>query len=260
MRRNLEIFWLFSVNSIKVTFANKLGVVFFSIGKVMRFVMYYFFIYQLLSHTKVLSGYTLNQTLIFFLTFNTIDGIAQLFFREVYRFRPLIVSGDFNTILVKPYHPFLRILVGGIDILDLLMVIINLSLLAYLITIDSRTHHVIPLLYMILIINALIIATAFHIIVLALGVLTTEVDNITWLYRDISRLGTFSVNIYTEPLRSILTFVIPIGVMMNFPVYALFNSLSPTLIIISFVISLSFTVFSLSLWNMALKRYQSWGG
>ena len=32
----------------------------------------------------------------FYLSFSLVDTIAQLFFREVYRFRPLIVSGDFD--------------------------------------------------------------------------------------------------------------------------------------------------------------------
>jgi len=40
---------------------------------------------------------------------------AQLLFRDVYRFRPKVVSGDFDLILVKPINPLFRVLLGGAD-------------------------------------------------------------------------------------------------------------------------------------------------
>src|SRR5690349_18500737 len=108
--RNLRIFWLFSTFSLKTTLQTPIGAIFFFLGKLLRFAMYFFFVSYLLSHSKLLAGYNLNQTLVFFLTFNVIDTFAQLLFREVYRFRPLVVNGELDAILLKPYHPFMRVL------------------------------------------------------------------------------------------------------------------------------------------------------
>ena len=45
------------------------------------------------------------QMLVFYLCFNIVDTIGQLLFREVYRFRSLIVTGGLDMVLVKPLNP-----------------------------------------------------------------------------------------------------------------------------------------------------------
>jgi len=105
-----------------------------------------------------------------------------------------------------------------------------------------------------------VIATAFHIIVLAMGILTTEVDHTIMIYRDMTSLARFPLDIYREPIRSIFTFVIPVGIMMGFPAKALFSLLSPQFIFLSFVISWILLFLSIKLWQYALMKYQSWGG
>lgn len=260
MKKNLKIFLFLSKMGIKTSLQNRVGAIFFLIGKVFRFVVFFVFIYFLLSKTKLLAGYNLNQMLIFFLTYNFIETITQLLFREVYRFRGLIVNGEFDTVLIKPYHPFIRILIGGIDILDFITLIPYLGLLIFFISKLGYIGLFNIITFVSLIINSIIIATAFHIIVLALGIFTTEVDHTIMVYRDITRMAAIPIDIYKEPIRSFLTFIIPIGVMMTFPVKSLFGLLSYQFILISFIISIITVIFALWLWNNALKKYQSWGG
>ncbi len=260
MRKNWNIFWLFALYSLKVTFRHPAGVVLFMLGKIIRFGMFFLFVLVLVYSTKVLVGYTPEQTIIFYLTYNIIDSIAQLMFREVYRFRQLVISGEFDTVLVKPYHPFLKILVGGVDVLDALISVLYIGLAIFFIMNLPEFSAIHLLLYIALIINALIIATSFHIGVLAMGILTTEVDHAIMIYRDMTRLGTFPIDIYKQPIRFIFTFVIPIGIMISIPVKSLLNLLSVEVYVISFVFSIASLVLSLKLWNYALRKYQSWGG
>jgi ABC-type uncharacterized transport system permease subunit len=236
------------------------GIIFFLLGKILRFLMFFFFVYLLVSKTKALKGYGVDQAIFFYLTFNIIDTTSQLLFREVYRFRPLIVSGNFDTVLVKPFHPFLRILLGGVDFLDLLMLIPYLFLTLFFAFKIGSLSAINLFFYLVLIVNALIIAAAFHIFVLALGIMVTEVDHAIMIYRDLTSLGRFPMEIYQEPLRGIFTFIIPIGIMMSFPAKALFGLLSPLLILLSFLTSFFFLMISLKLWDLAIKKYQSWGG
>ena len=104
------------------------------------------------------------------------------------------------------------------------------------------------------------LAASFHIVVLALGILTTEVDHAMMIYRDVTRVGTLPIDIYKEPLRSIFTFVLPVGIMMTFPVKALLGMLDYRLIFACVIVSSGMLFVSLKLWNFALKKYQSWGG
>ncbi|MBU2632172.1 ABC-2 family transporter protein [Patescibacteria group bacterium] len=114
-----------------------------------------------------------------------------------------------------------------------------------------------PVEVLILVINALVIALVFHILVLAIGILTTEVDNLIWVYRDATNMGRVPVDVYREPVRGLITFIIPIGIMMSFPVKALLGVLPLGLILFSIGFSISFLLISLWFWRFALSRYAS---
>lgn len=258
--KNVKIFFLLAKYSLKTTFQSPLGIILFTIGKLIRFSMFFLFVYYLISNTKLLAGYSLTQTIIFYLTYNIIDSLAQLLFREVYRFRPLVISGELDSILLKPYHPFLRILVGGVDILDLIISFIYMLLAGYFIIQIPQVTIIQIVLYIALIFNALIIATGFHIAVLALGILSTEVDHTIMIYRDITKMGTFPIDIYQQPIRFLLTFIIPIGIMLTMPVKGLLGILNTELYLLSFLIATAILSASLLFWNYALRCYQSWGG
>ena len=237
-----------------------MGVVFFMLGKIFRFVFLLLLIYLVFSKTKLVKGYSLNQMIIFYLTFNIIDSVSQILFREVYRFRPQVVSGSFDLTLLKPHHPFLRILVGGVDFLDVILLVPYIILTIFFILKIPNITLLLTTFYFFLIINSLIIATSFHIAVLALAILTTEVDRTIMIYRDLTGLGRFPMEIYKEPIRGIFTFIIPIGIMMSFPPQSLFNLLASPFYLYAFLLSSIMLFASLKLWNLALKKYQSWGG
>lgn len=257
MKTHLAVLAAYIRNSIRISLQQRVGAVFFVFGKLVRFGLFGVFVYYLLKQTTVLAGYNLNQTLVFYLTFNVIDGITQMLYREVYRFRTLVVSGDFDTVLVKPIHPFVRILLGGVDILDLIPLTIYVGLLIYsILQLGSITITGVGL-YLLLILNGVLISTAFHIMVLAMGIISTEVDHTIMIYRDITRMGTFPIDIYAQPIRAILTFVIPIGVMIAFPVQALLGLLSIQGVVISLAIGIGSLIVALYFWRSALARYQS---
>lgn len=259
VRRNLKIFLLFSYQSLKTTGQSRQAIFLFTLGKILRFIFLFGVIFLVFSKTKIIAGWSLKQVVILYLTFNFIDTFSQLLYREVYRFRPQVISGNLDLILVKPYHPFLRVLVGGVDFLDLLLLVPYFFLLLFFIF-QEKISFFSFFLYLTLVINGLIISTAFHIFVLALGLLTTEVDNAIMIYRDILNLGRFPIEIYQQIISFIFTFIIPIGVMITFPVKALFHFLSLKNIIFSFFISFFLLLLSIKFWQIGLKKYQSAGG
>ena len=261
LKHSLKIFLLYSKFALKTTFQTRVGIIFLLLGKTIRFLFFFFLVIFIFDRVKIIKGYTINQAIIFYLTFNLIDTVSQIFFREVYRFRYYVVSGSFNMTLVKPHHPFLRILIGGVDYLDVIMLVPYILLTFYFLLISSTIYDLGSIiLYFLLIINGLIIATAFHIAVLAFGIITTETDNTIMIYRDLTSLGRFPLDIYQNPLRDIFTFIIPVGVMISFPAQALFNLLSGAKIIYAFVLSASLFLLSLRFWQFGLRKYQSWGG
>jgi ABC-2 type transport system permease protein len=108
-----------------------------------------------------------------------------------------------------------------------------------------------------LIVNAFVIATAFHIAILALAIITLEIDHTVMIYRDLTNLGKLPVDIYKEPLKSFLTYLVPIGIMMTVPVKALIGMISFIGVVGSVAIGCLSIFLALKFWRFALKKYTS---
>lgn len=257
MRRYFKIWWALTLKSTQIAFSSRFGALLFISGKILRFFLILSLIILIASKTQVIAGYTLWQMILFYATFNLVDTLTQFLLREVYRFRFYVVSGDFDYFLVKPFSPLLKSLFGGCDVLDLPMIVLSVILLITSITHLGSVTLIGIVSYLILVLSGLTIALAFHIIVLAMGILTTEVDNTIMLYRDLTQMGRFPVDIYRAPVSWVITFILPVGIMMTYPAKALMGVLSSYGIIISITVSSTFLILSLKFWQFSIKRYTS---
>ncbi len=249
--------WLkMTKNAFMVVLAQKKLFLLFLAGKLLRFVFFSIFLIFLVRGSGGLAGYSVNEALFFFLTFNLVDVTSQFLYREVYRFRPLVVSGDLDLILTKPYNSLFRVLMGGTDIIDLVTIPPLIVAIVYVGQfLDPTVVGIIS--YVVLVINSLIIATAFHITVLGLGIITFEVDHIIWMYRDVTNLGRFHIDIYRQPLQLILTYLVPVGLMMSVPVRSMLGLVSLWGVVGSVILGIILLRLSLRFWNFSILKYQS---
>jgi ABC-2 type transport system permease protein len=251
-----RIWFMMSKNSFLMFLNQKSVFVIFLTGKILRFLFYIFFLIFLVKGADGLAGYNTNQAIFFFLTFMVVDTTAQFLYRDVYRFRQLIVTGDFDLVLVKPVNALFRVLMGGADVADLMTLPPLYLATIYVGNLLSPTPaHV--FLYLFLIIVGLMISTAFHIIVLSFGIITFEIDHSIMIYRDISNMGRFPIDIYKEPLKSALTYFVPIGIMVTLPAKALMGLVNFQSVIVAFLLSILLTIASTRFWKFALSKYSS---
>ena len=234
----------------------KLALSVFLIGKILRFIFFFGFLYFLLLGTKTLAGYSGNQVIFFFLTFNLIDVITQFLFREVYKFRPMVINGDLDLVLVKPLNALFRVLMGGADIIDLVTIPPLICLTVYF------GHLLHPsfiniLYYFLLLINGFLIATAFHIIVISFAIISLEVDHSIMIYRDLTSLGRLPIDIYKQPLQGFLTYLIPVGLMITLPAKAAMGVATPVGIVTAFFVGIITVFIALRFWDYALTKYSS---
>lgn len=253
----LKTWWILTLATTQVALQSRLGAIIFISAKLIRYLFFLYFLIILVSNTKTISGFTIWQVIFFFATFNLVDTLSQFLLREVYRFRNYIVSGFFDQILLKPISPLFRSLFGGSDVLDLPILLLSIILIFISASQIPNLTFFGSLLYVILIVNALIIALSLHIFVLGMGILTTTVDNTILLYRDITQMGRFPVDIYKEPIRGLLTFALPVAIMMTFPAKALMGLLSINFIIYSVIFSFTILFLSIKFWGYSIKKYQS---
>lgn len=261
MRKIKKFFrvWLLSTRNVALSqMTTSYAAVFFTLGKIVRFLFFFAFIFVVVRSAASLAGYTPNQVIFFFLVFNLIDITAQFLFRAVYGFRPLVVRGEFDFYLVKPLPSFFRPLFHWADILDLVVLVPLWIFTLYFVFSKGLISAPIYLVYfLILYLASILIAFAFHLFVASVCVMTTEIDHLILVYRDLINMARFPTDIYQRGIRWILTFVIPVAVMITIPAKALLGLLSFWGIALTFLSSLVLVWASLKFWQFALTRYSS---
>lgn len=255
--RYLKVWWLYTINTFQMQSNVRWAFALFLFAKILRFGVFIFFLIILVSSTRVLAGYDLDQVILFFLSYNFLDILSQILFREVYRFRSAIIFGNFDLYLVKPLNPLFRALFAGTDLLDFITLIPLLFAIVYYINKLQLLSFYNLVGFALMLSIGFLIALSLHILVLAIGILTTGVDNAIFLYRDLVGMGRVPIDVYTEPIRSLITFVIPVGIMMTFPAKALLGLLSLPYIIYAAVFAIILLYLSLFVWKFALRNYSS---
>jgi len=257
MKKTFKIWWFYTVNSFQQMSANRAAMTIFLFGKIFRILLFFVFLNLIFFSTKSMGGYTQSEAILFYLTFNLIDTAGQLLFREVYRFRSLLVSGDLDLILIKPINPLVRVLLGGADLFDLII----LAGLVITLSIYIPNHFILSgilfLGFVIMLINSLLLSAALHICILALGILFISIDHLVMIYRDMTALMRIPADLYAIPLRFFLTFVIPLGIMFSYPPKALLGLLTWQNIIFVSLVSLCLLYLANCFWRWSIRYYSS---
>jgi ABC-2 type transport system permease protein len=254
----VKIWFLLALRAAQVQLLTRWGSFLFLLGKVVRFVLFFVFLFMVLSSAQTLAGYRRVEVILFFLVFNLVDITLQFLFRGVYQFRFRIVSGDYDLDLLKPLPSFFLPILGWSDILDFLTLIPLWGYFFWFIfenQLFSSGFHLVG--FWALFLSSLVLGFAFHLFICAVGVLTTEIDHLVWVYRDLTNMARFPTDIYQKGVRWILTFVIPVVILISFPTKALLGLLSPRGVGLAFFASGGLLLVSLKFWQFALSRYSS---
>lgn len=256
--RYLRIWWLLALASIQETMINRGTNLFFLLGKAVRLATTILVLLMFAGKVTELAGYSLKQIYVFFLFYNLVDLTSQMLYRGVYLFAQQIRRGELDFLLTKPISSLFLSLVGKPDINDALFMLPTLAVTGLIL---NRLNLMLTmegvLLFALLLINSWLIVTAFHIIILAIGILTSEVDGVMWLYRDSSRLAMMPVDLYVRPLRWLLFFVLPFGLILTVPAQTLLGLPPSVPLLLTGLLGSGFFGISLWFWRFALRRYTS---
>lgn len=256
MKKLLKIYLLLSLYAIESSIATRWAMVIFIFGKILRIALFLFFAYFLFVGTNGILNYTKNEGLLFVAYFYFISAVAQMFFREAYRFRPRVISGEFDFDLIKPVHPILRCLLGGFDLHDFLTLPILFFVLVESLSLVGFNFNQ-TMLLILLSVNAVVTLFSFHIFVAGWVVMNPDVDHGLMIYRDLESMGRFPIDIYKEPFKSILTFILPIGLAFTLPVKSYLGLVDYSLILLTFLVGIFSFLISLKFWNYSIKKYSS---
>lgn len=251
--------WLITANNaLQETFANRFANLLFFTGKAVRLFVMILFLVLVKNQVKSFAGYSTDQMIVVFITYQIVDQVSQLIYRGVYMFGQQIRTGEFDFLLLRPINPLFASLTGKPDINDTIFLIPFSGVLYWLFSNLSLTITPLStLIYILLLINAFLIATSLHILILVVGILSTEVDGTVWFIRDLAKLGQFPIDTYREPFRFALFFLVPIGIMITIPAQALVSYPTTLSLAATCFAGIMFFWISLQLWHYALRLYSS---
>ena len=153
--------------------------------------------------------------------------------------------------------PLFRIMAGYTDFMDLIILI---ALLIYGLKFTAGSVVLTPAIVFPAILMTLfsfLISFSIHVWVVAIGILTTEVDNAIMVYRDLTSMARFPVDVYSAPVRTFLTYIVPVAFIMTVPAKSLMGLASPLTFGISTVIVSCSLISAFYLWKYALSQYSS---
>ena len=230
----------------------------FLFGKIFRFASALLLVYVVVGKAKLIGGYTLNQAVFLLALFNLIQTISQLFLRGVYLFRQKVVDGTFDFYLLNPLSELFYSLFSYTDPLD---IIISFPYIFFTFWAWVNAGYVITLpailLLLLVIIIGMLMVTAWHIVIIAVGVKYLEVDNTIMLYRDLERMGAFPTAIYGKLGENILTYVFPFALMATIPARLIFGMSNPLYLLGFAALAIIQLRLSLYLWRRCLLSYSS---
>ncbi len=236
----------------------RIAALLFIFGKLFRLATALGLVYVVVGKAQLIAGYNLDQAVLLLIIFNLIQTVGQLLLRGVYMFRQKVVDGTFDFYLLNPLSELFYSLFSNTDPLDVIVMVPYLFLTGwawihagYTITLSS----IIFLLILIVITNVMV--TAWHIIIIAIGVKYLEVDNTIMLYRDLERMGAFPVQIYGKLGENILTYAFPFALMATIPANIIFGLFNPWYLVGFTILSFVQLKFSLIIWRFCLRSYAS---
>ncbi|MDQ3008285.1 MAG: ABC transporter permease [bacterium] len=256
--KHWRVWKMTALNALQETFINRATNVLFFLGKSYRFAMMIVFLLLLRDNINGIGNYTADQMIVFFITYQIVDVVMQVFFRGVYEFGGLVRSGMFDGYLTRPINPLFSVLTGTPDFNDAVFLVPTTLVSIYLIAQADLSITLAGVIwYLLLLLNSFVVGTALHIMIISFTLLTTDVDNVVWMYRDLSRIGQFPISIHFEVIKFILFFMVPIGFMFTVPAQVLLGAPLSHSIVLTVTFTVGFFWLSLQFWKWSLKRYSS---
>jgi ABC-2 type transport system permease protein len=200
-------------------------------------------------------------------------GLAQLsvalmrcFGTQVDRFDEYIVSGDFDSFLIRPLSPIFHLMAARFEITQSLRVLSGAGILL----IAGRAAHVPFTLANIALVLAAVLGGAMLMLALTMMAATlsfwhTRTGKLQDFIQGAGReFADYPLTIYPSPVRWLLTLAIPMALITYYPAQLLLGRnetgpLLPLFALAALPMGALFLALAAFLWHLGLKRYQSTG-
>lgn len=231
------------------------------ISQFIVFFGYYFTILCLFDNFSNIKGFTLYEVL---LTFSIIQfgfAFCETFFRGMDIFDELIISGNFDKLLLRPRNIMLQVFTEEMSLVRfarLLQALIILIISLIKINVDWDIYKIITIIFMI--ISSVVIFLGIFILSASYCFITVKGLEIRNVFTDGGKhMAQYPIGIFKKGFRFIFTFIIPYGFVNYYPLLYVLGKKNNRLLMFSPLITLIYLIPCIILFYKEIKRYSSTG-
>ncbi|MDW8350588.1 MAG: ABC-2 family transporter protein [Anaerolineae bacterium] len=213
------------------------------------------------SHRPTLGGWRFHEALLvvglFFIASGFLDAVLQPSLRELIEG---LRTGQLDYILIRPMDAMLLISMRRQRFEKLSSALIGVVLIAVGLSQASAVGGAPLFGFLVLLGFTLLLLYAAMSLLMALCFWVVDLTNIEELLLGLLETARYPVQAFPEPLRSVLSFVLPIAFISTVPAEMLLGR--PNWLLIAYGIAATLALFALSrlAWRAALRKYASIGG
>lgn len=231
------------------------------ISQFIVFFGYYFTILCLFDNFSNIKGFTLYEVL---LTFSIIQfgfAFCETFFRGMDIFDELIISGNFDKLLLRPRNIMLQVFTEEMSLVRfarLLQALIILIISLIKINVDWGIYKIITIIFMI--ISSVVIFLGIFILSASYCFITVKGLEIRNVFTDGGKhMAQYPIGIFKKGFRFIFTFIIPYGFVNYYPLLYILGKKNNRLLMFSPLITLIYLIPCIILFYKGIKKYSSTG-
>ncbi|MCL2020388.1 MAG: ABC-2 family transporter protein [Oscillospiraceae bacterium] len=170
--------------------------------------------------------------------------------------------GDLDLMLVKPistqFHLTMREVEFATPIPNIIGGVITVAVSWSRIGLEAGFVNIVA--YILLILLGITLAYSFFLVPCLLTFWTVKVRALVEIVYNCWDFNSMPMQIYGKWIQRLGVFLFPVFVIANFPVMALFNSLSPFYLIWGLIAPIGLFIIVSKMFNSAIKKYSSAGG
>ena len=231
------------------------------ISQFIVFFGYYFTILCLFDNFSNIKGFTLYEVL---LTFSIIQfgfAFCETFFRGMDIFDELIISGNFDKLLLRPRNIMLQVFTEEMSLVRfarLLQALIILIISLIKINVDWDIYKIMTIIFMI--ISSVVIFLGIFILSASYCFITVKGLEIRNVFTDGGKhMAQYPIGIFKKGFRFIFTFIIPYGFVNYYPLLYILGKKNNRLLMFSPLITLIYLIPCIILFYKGIKKYSSTG-
>ena len=209
-------------------------------------------------HTDRIGELDVQQTRVFLGVVFVIDAFFMIFVSEsLDRFSDKVRRGDLDMLLAKPVDSQFMSSFQRANTAILTNLLLSLAWLTWAAWQLPQMEALNVVSFLVLVPCGIIVIYSIRLMLASVAVVSTNSENVQYLYWQIYRLGMRHDSIYPGPFRIVLITLLPMAMLASIPSDALFGTLSWTRMLSALGITVVFAGLSRFVWKLALRHYSS---